>query len=187
MAQQEMMTVTRKTWERMREAGGGVKRAAGRAARRGGRALAKSARKNPGAWLGTALLIGAGTYVFTLDFWKKNDSVRKYWYGVGIALVVLGFILWKKKNRFAIGTIGLGLVAFVWGYANWKQSDQTSGPSDAIDTGAGAYVTLEDGRQVFVPRESSAYDQLGLTANANSGRNEAERAADEAYRGRRAA
>ena len=186
MAQQEMMTVTRKTWERMREAGGGVKRAAGRAARRGGRALAKRG-KGGQAWLGTALLIGAGTYVLTLDFWKKNDSVRKYWYGVGIALVVLGFILWKKKNRFAIGTIGLGLVAFVWGYANWKQSDQTSGPSDAIDTGAGAYVTLEDGRQVFVPRESSAYHQLGLAANANGGRNEAERAADEAYRGRRAA
>jgi hypothetical protein len=186
MAQQEMMTVKRSTWERLKEKGGGAVRAAGRAARRGGRALVKRG-KGGQAWLGTAVLIGAGAYVLTLDFWKKNDNVRKYWYGVGIALAVLGFILWKKKNRFGIGVIGLGLMAFAWGYAQWRQTDQTSGPGDAVDNGAGAYVTLDDGRQVFIPKESRAYQELSLgPANAN-GRSDAERAADVAYGSRRAA
>ena len=105
-----------------------------------------------------SLLVGglAGFLVNT-DMVKKSDWLKRHWYALPIALLLVGYFLWKRRNPHGKTMMALGGFLFMQGFTNRPKKEDEEGENK--ETGApgwdyqpaGQWVVTPDGQRVLMP------------------------------------
>jgi len=104
--------------------------------------------------------IGALTaWIMGTDTVSKNDTLKKNWWLIPVALLGGGYLLMRKNKLYGRTLMTLGGLYLVQSYRNRpKDSTQqtksdTAGPAYWNIPQGSRWVTLEDGRQLLVSAE----------------------------------
>ncbi|HZX00741.1 MAG TPA: hypothetical protein VFF45_00710 [Bacilli bacterium] len=106
-----------------------------------------------------SLLVGGlAGFLINTEMVKESDWLKRHWYALPIALLLVGYMLWKRRNPHGKTMMALGGFLFMQGFMNRPKKEE----GENKETGApgwdyswqpppGQWVVTPDGQRVLMP------------------------------------
>lgn len=109
----------------------------------------------------TSLVVGGlAGFLFNTQMVKESDWLKRHWYALPIALLLVGYLLAKRGNAYGKTLMGLGAYMFMNNFMNQPKEGQqdTAGGWTNQQIPAGQWVVTPDGQWVLMPGNRQVAD-----------------------------